>query len=281
MSEIRFPKLRKILSDGRSGVGRAALDAAIGTGLPHGGWVSKGILKQEGLARSRYRLDELPAIDPRAAIAANVRASDGTLIIAFGSLRALPQEALRMTLRHKKQLLGIDLEQYSVFEAASLASSWLQSHHIRTLFVTGNDDTEQPSIYGHALHILHNTIELVFARPLVAARRVIATDSDYRAHKAEWPRTVAEAVERVMANLSLKEKNAIARTASAELDQLNATLGHHICEEFGLLTGNDALMEACQLTSGRAALFPDEASAIILRALWRKLGETYRLRVVK
>jgi len=269
------------MSDGRSGVGRAALDAALGSGLPHGGWVSKGLPGREDLPRSRYRLDELPGIDPKAAIDANVRASDGTLIITFGSLRALSREALRMTLRHKKQLLGLDLEQYAVFEAASLASSWLYSHHIRTLFVTGNDANEHPAIYGQALQILHHAIELVFARPLMASRQIIATDSDYRAHKTEWPRTVAEAVERVMANLSLKEKNVIARTASSDLDQLNFTLGKYICEEFGLLTGNDPLMAACQQTRGQAALLPEEASAIIIRELWRKLGETYRLRVVK
>ena len=281
MQTPTIPKLRKILSDGRTGVGRAALDAALQSGLPCGGWVSRGTLGREDATSQRYQLEELPAIDPKLAIVHNVKAADGTLIISFGKLTVLPQHALRMTLKHKKQLLGIDLEQYSVFEAASLVSSWLASHHIRTLFVTGNDQSEYPAVYGHALHILQNTIGLVFTRPAMAARQVVATDPDYRAHKPGWPQTVAEAVDRVIAVLSLKEKNTIARMHVADLNQLHFTLGKYIREEFGLLTGNEKLMAACCTTSQRETMLPDEASALIVRALWHKLEKTYRLRVIK
>ncbi len=276
-----IPKLKTILSDGRTGAGRAALDAALHFDLPHGGWASRGTLSREDEFRRRYHLEELPAIDPRQAIAKNVQAADGTLIIAFGKLTVLPKEALRMTLKCKKQLLGIDLEQYSVFEAASLVSSWLGSHHIRTLFVTGNDENEYPAVYGHTLHILQSTIELVFARPFIEAGQVIATDPEYRAHKPQWPQTVREAVDRLMAVLSLKEKNQIARMRGAALNQLHFTLGKYVREEFGLLTGNAKLIDACKAIGKREALLPEEASAIIIRELWRKLEETYRLRVIK
>jgi hypothetical protein len=281
MPKQSIPKLKTILSDGRTGAGRAALDAAIHFGLPLGGWASKGTLGQEKEIRSRYQLEELPAIDPRHAILKNVQSADGTLIIAFGKLTALPQHALRMTLKHKKQLLGIDLEQYSVFEGASLVSSWLESHHIRTLFVTGNDESEYPAIYGHALHILQRTIELSFARPFIESQQVVATDPDYRAHKPQWPQTIMEAVERVLAVLSLKEKNTIARMEPSDLDKLHFTIGQYVRDEFGLLTGNEKLMDACKAAGKRDAMLPDEASALIVRELWRKLEETYRLRVIK
>lgn len=281
MQENRTPKLKTIISDGRTGAGRAALDAAIHFGLPHGGWASKGTLGRDDETRGRYTLEELPAIDPRQAIVKNVQSADGTLIVAFGKLTALPRYALQMTLRHRKQLLGIDLEQYSVFEAASLVSSWLASHHIRTLFVTGNDESEYPAIYGHALHILQSTIELAFARPIMAARQVVATDPDYRSHKLQWPHTVMEAVERILAVLSLKDKNSIAHMQAADLDRLHFTLGKYIREEFGLLTGNDKLLDACKTLGKRESVLPDEASALIVRALWQKLKETYRLRVIK
>jgi len=276
-----IPKLKTILSDGRTGVGRAALDAALHFDLPHGGWASKGTLNRDDPSYSRYQLEQLPAIDPRHAITQNVQAADGTLIIAFGKLTALPQHALRMTLKHKKQLLGIDLEQYSVFEAASLVSSWLESHHIRTLFVTGNDESEYPAVYGHALHILQSTIELVFARPFMEAGQVVVTDPDYRAHKPQWPDTAQEAVDRLMAVLSLKEKNKIARMEVAALNELHFTLGKYVREEFGLLTGNTKLFDACKAIGKRDTLLPEEASAIVVRELWRKLQDTYRLRVIK
>jgi len=281
MQNQQLPKLKTILSDGRTGAGRAALDAAIHFGLSHGGWASRGTLGREDGTLRRYQLEEIAAIDPQHAIVKNVQAADGTLIIAFGKLTALPQQALRMTLKHKKQLLGIDLEQYSVFEAASLVSSWLESHHIRTLFVTGNDESEFPAVYGHALHIVQSAVELVFARPFVASRQVVATDADYRANKPQWPKTTSEAVARLMAVLSLKEKNTIARMAAADLSQVHSTLGKYIREEFGLLTGNAKLIESCQAVGRRQAMLPDEASALIVRELWHKLKETYRLRVIK
>jgi hypothetical protein len=48
----------KIISGGQTGVDRAALDAAIRLGIPHGGWIPKGRLTEDGPLPDTYALKE-------------------------------------------------------------------------------------------------------------------------------------------------------------------------------------------------------------------------------
>lgn len=72
--------LEKVISGGQTGVDRAALDAAIELGIPHGGWCPKGRTARDGVIPSRYKLQETtsPLYPPRTR--ANVKEADGTLI---------------------------------------------------------------------------------------------------------------------------------------------------------------------------------------------------------
>src|SRR5687767_2999372 len=78
--------LRKIISGGQTGVDRAALDYAVGVGLPHGGNVPRGFAAQDGtIDRARYPgLVETPEADPDVRTKRNVLESDGTLVITKG-----------------------------------------------------------------------------------------------------------------------------------------------------------------------------------------------------
>ncbi|MFO7495324.1 MAG: hypothetical protein R6X05_06770, partial [Desulfobacterales bacterium] len=61
----------------------------------------------------------------------------------------------------------------------------------------------------------------------------------------------------------------------------NVALGDYIKETFGLYVGNDDLMTACRFYLRKASVSPDEAAFAILRALWLKLRQSLRLRVIK
>ena len=76
----------KIISGGQSGVDRAALDAAIRLGIPHGGWVPKGRLAEDGPLPETYSLRETPTAVYAERTEKNVVDSDGTLIISRGEL---------------------------------------------------------------------------------------------------------------------------------------------------------------------------------------------------
>jgi hypothetical protein len=147
--------LKKIVSGGQTGVDRAALDAAMQRGIPHGGWIPKGRLTEEGPLPERYHLQEMPTDSYPARTEKNVIDSDGTLIIS----RSVPQGGTdytrKMALRHGKQMLHIDLSLYTnSLDAASLISSWIQMNNIETLNVAGPRASKDANIYDEALALL-------------------------------------------------------------------------------------------------------------------------------
>ena len=52
--------VKKIISGGQTGADRAALDFAIKHKIPHGGWVPKGRIAEDGPLDKKYRLTEMP-----------------------------------------------------------------------------------------------------------------------------------------------------------------------------------------------------------------------------
>ncbi|MDP2644234.1 MAG: hypothetical protein Q8P24_04795 [Desulfobacterales bacterium] len=95
------------------------------------------------------------------------------------------------------------------------------------------------------------------------------------------PRTVDEAVDRLIAELPLKDKAILANMTEEELDQPHFTIGNYIRNNFGLWTGNESLMESCRAVSENDDLHVDSASIIIIEELWKKLRKTHKLRIVK
>ncbi|MCI5220281.1 MAG: hypothetical protein D3914_14100, partial [Candidatus Electrothrix sp. LOE2] len=79
-------KMKKIISGGQTGADRAALDAAIERGIPHGGWLPKGRTTEDGPLGQQYRLQELDSYRYRDRTEKNVKESDGTLIVSYGPL---------------------------------------------------------------------------------------------------------------------------------------------------------------------------------------------------
>src|SRR3954470_16119485 len=78
--------VRKIISGGQTGADRAALDAALALGIPHGGWVPKGRWAEDGPLDPRYTVQETPTAVVSVRTAWNVRDSDATLIISHSKL---------------------------------------------------------------------------------------------------------------------------------------------------------------------------------------------------
>ena len=74
----------KIISGGQTGADRAALDFAIKYFIPHGGWIPKGRLTEEGRLDDKYKLKEMPTGSYPARTEKNVKDSDGTLIFSRG-----------------------------------------------------------------------------------------------------------------------------------------------------------------------------------------------------
>lgn len=147
--------LKKIISGGQTGADRGALDAAIQMGIPHGGWVPKGRIAEDGTIPHRYELEEMPTDSYPERTEKNVVASDGTLIISRGAPTGGTDYTRKMALKHGRQMLHIDLALHGNLQnAASLVSSWLDLNRIETLNVAGPRASKDPDIYAATLVIL-------------------------------------------------------------------------------------------------------------------------------
>lgn len=85
------------------------------------------------------------------------------------------------------------------------------------------------------------------------------------AENTTWPRTVDEAVARILADMSAADKEKIRTTQKDDLILFHHGWGTGIRNQFGLWQGNPELMAACHATH------PDDASMVIIEAVWRKL----------
>ena len=86
------------------------------------------------------------------------------------------------------------------------------------------------------------------------------------------PNTINQAVILLVSYLSATDKKKISKLNEKNLSNLNFSLGWFIKNEFKLIT-NDPLIESCRTISGRDTVYVDEASSIIIKALWKRLQE--------
>ncbi len=276
--------MRKIISSGRTGVEQASLDVAIKLGLSHGGWAPRGMRNDLGPIEARYGLEEVPSLGFKKAMEKNIRESDGTLLITRGKKSVETQYAVEMALKYQRQFLHVDLSQHSAFEAASLVSSWSSMNHVLTAFVTGPMASQDAAIYQQVKKILETAFYLEFVKsglhpelPEKGASIAEMADQD----ENELPRSVEEAVQQLKAVLPLKDRTVMANMQADELNHLKTGLGEYIKQKFGLYMDNLKLIESCAKTGNLMKPLPDEACAVILRALWQDLRSTHKLRVIK
>lgn len=102
--------ITKIVSGGQTGADVAGLDAAIKLSIPHGGWIPKGRLTEEGALPEKYLLQEMPTASYPKRTAQNVIDSDGTVIFTHGALTGGSALTRKKALQYCKPALLLDLE---------------------------------------------------------------------------------------------------------------------------------------------------------------------------
>ena len=271
--------IKKIISGGQTGADQAGLDAAIKLGIPHGGWIPKGRLTENGPLPEKYDLSEMSATSYASRTEQNVIDSDGTLIISHGKLTEGSDYTRKMALKHQRPWLHINLNQTPAFKAANLISAWLTENSIEILNVAGPRESKDNLIYQDVSKLIETVyyLELIKTRPPESAQ---LQTNDGRASDKQ-PQTVQEAIARLTSELPLKDKTTIANMDETELTRLNSYLGRHILEKFGLWSGNENLVESCLAIAGHPLHNEDDAVKVIIKKLWQELKETHRLRIIK
>ena len=110
--------LTKIISDGQTGVDRAALDAALALSFPCGGSCTADLRAPE---RSRQ----------------NVIDSDGTAILFTGSFKGGTKLTRDLCIRHRKAFVVLDAAQISADRAVAAILRFIAENEISILNVVG------------------------------------------------------------------------------------------------------------------------------------------------
>lgn len=264
--------INKIVSGGQTGVDQAALDVAIELGIPHGGWLPRGRKTEKGPLPEKYKLKEMPTDRYSERTEQNVIDSDGTLIVSHGYLTGGSALTRHLAEKHERPWLHIDLSRKAAFEAARTITSWIARHEIRVLNVAGPRASEDPEIYEATSKLLRTVFHM----------EVIAVNMRDPSRTAPYlPRTVDEAVERLVSELSPKDRTTIGNMKEEGLHMLLPSLGRYIVERFGLSGGNRDLLKSCRYIAKKYDIDEDETAALIINELWKKLRTTHVLRVVK
>jgi hypothetical protein len=263
--------IKKIISGGQTGVDQAALDVAIDLGIPHGGWIPKGRKTEEGVLPAKYQLQEMPTSSYPKRTEQNVIDSDGTLIISHGRLTGGSLFTLKMAKGHRRPCLHIDLSKGTAFEDAMKINIWIEDNQVEVLNVAGPRASKDPAIYEEAKTLLQTAYHMNIISKEMPDPNLVAPN---------LPQTVDEAVEHLISEMALKDRIKMAKMEGAELVSLQPSLGRYISNKYELWAENEALMRSCRLRSGIADLHEDDASALIIMELWKKLRQTHLLRVV-
>ena len=251
--------IKKIISSGQNGVCQAALEVAIDLGIQHGGWIPKGRRSAE-----KYHLQETKGIDYSQCTELNILESDGTLILTLGKPIKESKLAQQISIKHHRPCLHIDLNEIDEPRAVQIISTWIEARKINTLNVTGPGVDKDPHIHEATKRIL---VTVLSGPPLHILDHA--------------PKTVEEAVGRLISEMPLKEKTTIANMREKDLSSLYPVLSEYIRNRFGLGSGNKPLNASCRFVAGKKDINVDDASALIIHELWKKLRETHAIRTVK
>jgi hypothetical protein len=251
--------ITKIISGGQSGADRAALDVAINMNIPHGGWLPKGRLTEEGPLPDRYQLQEMPTDSYPKRTEQNVIDSNGTLILTHGKLTGGSKLTQEYAHKHHKPCLHVDLNKHQGEDALYAVINWVKENEIEVLNVAGSRASKDPLIYDEVFELLNHALLVLQVR----------SSKD----RPPAPKTVYEAVEFLLTYLTLKDQTKIGNMSEDDLNNLHFSLGTYIRNNFGLWGGDGRLMDDCRRLTGNLFLHEDDASSIIIKELWKRLRE--------
>lgn len=210
-------RIKKIISGCQTGADRAALDFAVDLGIPYGGSVPKGRKAEDGIIPEKYdQLQEMATANYPARTEQNILDSHGTLIISHGKLTGGSLRTKKLALQHERAYLHIDLTKTNPFIAAGKIINWITGNGIEILNVAGQRASKDQKSYEGTLEVLK-------------AFHDMATWKD---QTISLPRTFVEAVESMIAAMTLRDKTKLARMPEEDLILLHPTLGAWIRDKF-------------------------------------------------
>lgn len=151
--------ITKIISSGQTGADLAALDVALANNIPHGGWIPKGRLTENGPLDEKYQLQETETDHSSARTEKNILESNGTLILSHGPLTGGAALSSKLAQKLCKPLLHLDMHEVSMNYAVRLLKIWLQGSGVQVLNVTSCRASKDPKIYDVTVALLTKVLQ--------------------------------------------------------------------------------------------------------------------------
>ena len=159
--------LSKIVSGGQTGVDQAALEAAMAMGVQHGGWCPAGRRSERGRIPDCFQLRETRERNYMVRTEKNVIDSDATMIFFRSELSGGTLLTERLTLKHDRPVLCVDLNIDDPFEESiDRIKNWLQRFEVRTLNVAGPRESTSRGIQIQAQKFVERMLEEVCSTEL-------------------------------------------------------------------------------------------------------------------
>lgn len=151
--------ITKIISGGQTGADRAALDFAIESKIPQGGWCPKDRLAEDGPIPSFYSLQETPSEGYEQRTEWNVRDSDGTVIFSLASrLSGGSLMTKKIAQQWSKPELHLSQNKMSVEKATLLLCDFIQKNQIRILNVAGPRSSKEADVGNFVTGVLKHAL---------------------------------------------------------------------------------------------------------------------------
>ena len=150
--------IEKIISGGQTGADQAGLDVAIKHNIPHGGWIPRGRMTEDGSLPEKYHLQEMPTKSYPKRTEKNIMDSDGTLIASHGKLTGGSALTRRLAKQHLKPWLHLNMDKMSLSYASRLLKSWIIDNGIKVLNVAGSRASGDPEIYDVTVQALESAL---------------------------------------------------------------------------------------------------------------------------
>jgi len=148
----------QIISSGNLGAESAALDAAIRFNIAYGGYTSQGALVPGDRPAGRYKLDQRPFVHPMLLLKANLARAEGVLLFSRGPLPPRLDPIENDARAQHLPCLHIDFAAATPHQAVFRIAAWIQKNDLASLYVSGADLREDPSIYPR----VHETMSALF-----------------------------------------------------------------------------------------------------------------------
>lgn len=153
MSSPTFP-LKKIISGGQTGIDRGALTAALSLNFDCGGCCPPSRLAEDGVIPAEFPMTEMATGHYAERTLRNVRDSDATVVLYFGTMEGGTKQTQRLCAKHAKPYLPIDGARTVNDAATEAIRVFILSHGVRVLNVAGPRQSKEPRAFDYAYDVI-------------------------------------------------------------------------------------------------------------------------------